>query len=82
MNNNFTNHIPLVIPFLFGLWLVVKPSGFQGFLNFQFELMRKLKMVPKGFNSQVRLSQIKVFGFIWIAIWTWVIVRLLAGTLP
>jgi len=44
--------------------------------------MRKLKMVPKGFNSQVRLSQIKVFGFIWIAIWTWIIVRLLSGTLP
>ncbi len=79
MIKNMINYFLLFLPFLFGIWLVLKPSGFQGFLSFQFELMRKLKMVPDAFNSNVPLSYIRVFGYIWIAIGVWIIIMFLAA---
>lgn len=69
-------------PLLFGLWLVLKPDGLRGFLNFQFELMRKLKMVPDEFKSNIQLSYIRAFGYIWIAIGVWVVITSMAGTPP
>jgi uncharacterized membrane-anchored protein len=82
MNVNLTNHLPVFLLLLFGLWLLFKPSGFQNFLNFQLGIMKKFKMVPKDLNTDLQPNLIRVFGIIWVAIAIWVIIMLVTGTLP
>ncbi|EUJ09482.1 hypothetical protein Meth11DRAFT_0276 [Methylophilaceae bacterium 11] len=82
MNVNLTNHLSLFLPLFFGLWLLFKPNGFQNFLNFQFGLMKKFKMAPKDLKIHVQPYLIRIFGIIWVAIVIWVIIMLVANTLP
>jgi uncharacterized membrane-anchored protein len=82
MSVNLTNHLPLFLPLLFGLWLLFKPSGFQSFLNLLFGLMKKFKMAPKDLNTNAQPNLIRIFGIIWVTIVIWVIIMLVTGTLP
>jgi len=80
---NMDDYILLGSITLFGLWLTIRPSGFQYLVSTMFKFMGQFGLAPRGKGSFcVRTQFIRAFGALFLLIVVWVAFMALNGTLP